>query len=316
MGSKYKIQLGKALKREYADFIPALGHLKTIKVHGREYNFTDKPVTPLKLSFFKSVMFMVLAVLYKEQAYSSHPGSVNSARISLRQIAARTGHNKKTVTEVLDRMIEIGLVKVLVKGVKSVGGAVYLITEPLDNLLNQLPDDVLNSLGFTDKQKVRVTKDLRDKPLNDKEKEPEDIDNSPLEEVKPQSDQEVSPTPDDQEIEEETGPSVEVNDETEPPHLSPMGFTEQPGCDSHTQAAKVTPCWGAGANSEPLPVWDNWTPSDTSGWTPDDDEEEDEPYAAVTPDPEPKQTDWDALLVGTGIPFEEPSVVYDDNKPF
>lgn len=312
MGSKYKIQLGKALKFEYGRFIPPLRHLKTIKVHGREYNFIDKPVTPLKLSFFKGAMFDVLRVLYEEQAYSSHPGSVNSARISLRQLATRSGCNKKTVTEVLNRMIEIGLVKVLVKGVKSVGGAVYLITEPLDNLLNQLPDDVFNSMGFTDKQKVRVTKDFRDKPLNDKEKEPEDIDNSPLEEVKPQSDQEVSPTPDDQEIEEETGPSVEVNDETEPPHISPMGFTEQPGCDSHTQAAKVTPCWGAGANSEPqpqaMPVWDNWTP--------DDDEEEDEPYAAVTPDPEPKQIDWDALLVGTEIPFEEPSVVYDDNKPF
>ncbi|HDV2027837.1 TPA: winged helix-turn-helix domain-containing protein [Escherichia coli] len=295
MGSKYKIQLGKALKREYADFIPALGHLKTIKVHGREYNFIDKPVTPLKLSFFKSVMFMVLAVLYKEQAYASHPGSVNSARISLRQIADRAGHNKKTVKDVLDRMIEIGLVKVLVKGVKSVGGAVYLITEPLDNLLNQLPDDVLNSLGFTDKQKVRVTKDFRDKPLNDKEKESENIENSPLEEVKPQSDQGVSPTPDDQEIEEETEPPQE----------------EEP------QAAKVTPCWGAGAN-----------------WTPDDDEEEDEPYAAVTPDPEPKQTDWDALLAEMGIPFGEPEPVkvtpgamhqsqavkvtteWDDNVPF
>ena len=306
MGSKYKIQLGKALKFEYGRFIPTLRHLKTIKVHGREYSFIDKPVTPLKLSFFKGAMFDVLRVLYEEQAYSSHPGSVNSARISLRQLANRSGCNKKTVAEVLNRMIEIGLVKVLVKGVKSVGGAVYLITEPLDNLLNQLPDDVLNTLGFTDKQKVRVTKDFRDKPLNDKEKEQENIENSPLEEVKPQSDQGDSLVLDDQEIEEET----------EPPHTRAVNALTA-SQEEEPQAAKVTPCWGAGAN-----------------WTPDDDEEDDEPYAAVTPDPEPKQTDWGALAAESGIPFGEPEPVkvtpgamhqsqaakvtteWDDNVPF
>lgn len=306
MGSKYKIQLGKALKFEYGRFIPPLRHLKTIKVHGREYSFIDKPVTPLKLSFFKGAMFDVLRVLYEEQAYSSHPGSMNSARISLRQLATRSGCNKKTVAEVLNRMIEIGLVKVLVKGVKSVGGAVYLITEPLDNLLNQLPDDVLNSLGFTDKQKVRVTKDFRDKPLNDKEKESENIENSPLEEVKPQSDQGDSLVLDDQEIEEET----------EPPHTRAVNALTA-SQEEEPQAAKVTPCWGAGAN-----------------WTPDDDEEDDEPYAAVTPDPEPKQTDWGALVAESGIPFGEPEPVkvtpgamhqsqavkvttkWDDNVPF
>lgn len=303
MGNKYKIQLGKALKFEYGRFIPPLRHLKTIKVHGREYNFIDKPATPLKLSFFKGAMFDVLRVLYEEQAYASHPGSVNSARISLRQLATRSGCNKKTVTEVLNRMIEIGLVKVLVKGIKSVGGAVYLITEPLDNLLNQLPDDVLNTLGFTDKQKVRVTKDLRDKPLIGKEKESEDVENPQHEEEKPKSDQALSPTLDDQKVEVTTGKQVtpEGVDEI---HNSSVALAEQ---QVATHLAKP---------AQAMPVWDNWTP--------DDDEEEDEPYAAATPDPEPKQTDWDwdALAAELGLVFEEPepakvaTTEWDDNVPF
>ncbi|HGX5946610.1 TPA: hypothetical protein ACNE4N_004559 [Escherichia coli] len=307
MGSKYKIQLGKALKFEHGRFIPPLRHLKTIKVHGREYSFIDKPVTPLKLSFFKGAMFDVLRVLYEEQAYSSHPGSVNSARISLRQIADRSGCNKKTVTEVLDRMIEIGLVKVLVKGVKSVGGAVYLITEPLDNLLNQLPDDVLNSLGFTDKQKVRVTKDFRDKPLNDKEKEPEDIENSPLEEVKPQPDQEVSSFLDDQKVE----------NETEHPRVMPdWGNNWTPDDDNDDFLFKSETVADASSGSEadtPTIRWGNIPNQEKA---------------------KADETDWDELLAELGVPIEgsqfelcHPGVVrdynipgsklvYDDNQPF
>lgn len=317
----------------HLDFIGYLAMLETVTIKGKEF-----PVVPATKGMNKGqvadkrvVFWKLYEKLYRlqiqndgirRQAYQNGykyvPVTVTKKQLAMYVAGYAT---EKPIDRMISQMIEMGLISREIKGQKGKGGSMYIIREPLENLLSQLPDEALKQMGFKAGE-LQTVQGKCDNYLIDKEKEHEEVDNPQHEEVKPQSDQEVSPSLDDQEIEEETGPSVEVNDETEPSHLSPMGFTEQPCCDSHTQAAKVTPCWGAGANSEPqpqaMPVWDNWTPDD-------DEEEEDEPYAAATPDPEPKPTDWDALLAESGVPLGEPepakeaakvTTEWDDNVPF
>ena len=326
---------------KHLDFIGYLAMLDTVTIKGKDF-----PVVPVTKGMNKGqvadkrvVFWKLYEKLYRlqiqndgirRQAYQNGykyvPVTVTKKQLAMYVAGYAT---EKPIDRMISHMIEMGLISREIKGQKGKGGSMYIILEPLENLLSQLPDEALKQMGFKEGElhtipergegELHTIPEKDDKPLNDKEKEQENIENSQHEEVKPQSDQEVSPTPDDQEIEEETepetGPSVEVNDETEPPHTRAVNALTA-SQEEEPQAAKVTPCWGAGAN-----------------WTPDDDEEDDEPYAAATPDPEPKQTDWDAMLAEMGIPFGEPEPVkvtpeglasshlavtteWDDNVPF
>lgn len=300
---------------KHLDFIGYLAMLDTVTIKGKKFSVVPatKGMNKGQVADKRAVFWKLYEKLYrlqiqndgiKRQAYQNGykyiPVTVTKKQLAMYVAGYAT---EKPIDRMISQMIEMGLISREIKGQKGKGGSMYIILEPLENLLSQLPDEALKQMGFKEGE-LHTIPEKDDKSLNDKEKEPENIENSPLDEVKPQSDQGDSLVLDDQEIEEETEPEV----------------------------AKVTPCWGAGANAEPqpqampvcnqaMPVWDNWTP---------DDDEEDEPYAAVTPDPEPKQTDWDALLAELGVPFGEPESVkvttvpkaaqvtteWDDNVPF
>ncbi|EMV5396190.1 hypothetical protein AACM06_004462 [Escherichia coli] len=367
---------------KHLDFIGYLAMLDTVTIKGKDF-----PVVPATKGMNKGqvadkrvVFWKLYEKLYRlqiqndgirRQAYQNGykyvPVTVTKKQLAMYVAGYAT---EKPIDRMISHMIEMGLISREIKGQKGKGGSMYIILEPLENLLSQLPDEALKQMGFKEGElhtipergegelhtipergegELHTIPEKDDKPLNDKEKEQENIENSPLEEVKPQSDQEVSPTPDDQEIEEETEPP-----QGEEPPLNPMGFTEQPGC------AQVMPDWG-----------DGWTPDDNddflfkSEMVVDDFEPETQLPEVAKDTPErlassqlPKvakeeadipiirwgnipgrekaraeETDWDAMLAEMGIPFGEPEPVkvtpeglalshlavtteWDDNVPF
>ncbi|EFX2640863.1 hypothetical protein EY268_14740 [Shigella sonnei] len=330
---------------KHLDFIGYLAMLDTVTIKGKEF-----PVVPATKGMNKGqvadkrvVFWKLYEKLYRlqiqndgirRQAYQNGykyvPVTVTKKQLAMYVAGYAT---EKPIDRMISQMIEMGLISREIKGQKGKGGSMYIIHEPLENLLSQLPDEALKQMGFKAGELHTVEDRLHtitdsclhtisekdDKPLNDKEKESENIENSPLEEVKPQSDQEVSSSLDDQKVENETEPSVEVNNEAEQPHTRAVNAPT---------ASQVMPDWG-----------NNWTPDD------DDFLFKSETVAAASSGLEadtptirwgniPNQekakadeTDWDALLIELGLDEPEPpepakvtpekiTTEWDDNVPF
>lgn len=331
---------------KHLDFIGYLAMLDTVTIKGKEFSVVPatKGMNKGQVADKRAVFWKLYEKLYrlqiqndgiKRQAYQNGykyiPVTVTKKQLAMYVAGYAT---EKPIDRMISQMIEMGLISREIKGQKGKGGSMYIILEPLENLLSQLPDEALKQMGFKEGE-LHAIPEKDDKSLNDKEKEPENIENSPLEEVKPQSDQGDSLVLDDQKVKDETDllretssascePSVEVTNETEQPqeeeepqpHLSPVGFTEQPGC------AQVMPDWG-----------NSWTPDDGDDFlfksemvvddfepeTPDGLSENQLPKADIPtirwgniPGREKaraEETDWDAMLAEMGIPFGEPEPV-------
>ena len=169
---------------KHLDFIGYLAMLDTVTIKGKDF-----PVVPATKGMNKGQVADKRAVFWKlyeklyrlqlqndriiRQAYQNGykwvPVTVTKKQLAMYVAGYAT---EKPVDRMISQMIEMGLISTEIKGQKGKGGSLYILREPLENLLSQLPDEALKQMGFKEGE-LHTIPEKDDKSLTGKENETE-----------------------------------------------------------------------------------------------------------------------------------------------